>query len=77
MSLANQIFNLPPDKLHALQDTLVEMGVAFELGSDHRAILRRAKNRHGAGLMRRIYTRLLMAPKREIDTLLKHLTNST
>jgi hypothetical protein len=77
MSLTNQILNLPPAKLTELHNTLIETGVAFELGGDHREVLRRARNRYQTGLMHRVYTRLIVAKKEEIDAMLKHLVNST
>jgi len=76
MSLVNLVLSLPPDKLTELHTTLLETGVAFELGGDHRVVLRRARNRYQTGVMYRVYTRLIAAKKEEINAMLNHLVKS-
>jgi len=74
MSLASQLPNLNETQLKSLADTMLNAGIAFENGGDHKEIFRRARIRH-IGLMRRIYTLLEHASRDEIDVMAKKLTD--
>ena len=54
MSLARRVPAMAPEKVQRVKDTLVEAGIAMEMGGDWKGVFRRAKNRR-IGVERQIY----------------------
>ena len=71
MTLYSNIYKLNPDKLLKLKTVLTDTALAYELGTDTKQVIRRAKNLSTPGYERRLYNMLYNMTKTQLEALSK------
>lgn len=67
MSLTSQVFQLNPNEVREACTVMLDVSLAMENGGNWREIFRRAKLKHCAGRLRRIYALLETAHRDDIE----------
>ncbi len=75
MSLTTQVFQLKPDEVKEACSVMLNASIALENNGNWREIFRRAKHKHSAGRLRRIYALLEKAQAEDIDSMSKSLAD--